>query len=259
MASTNEAIPVSQEDYLDEDKPLRGQNYVCLSFISPEDVMIDKNVFFFNKYIESFSNDLTKLFDGLRAKYPDENEVFDLLMENNSHFFNQKELQEQYVFYKSINSSDLEAEFHKAQNYRPTIRGIKVRGTFDTLKEAQTRAEVLKRMGDKFDIFVAQVGCWCPWSPNPNDLQDQEYAETGLNTLMKKYKDNIESKEVEYGQRKQEKMEKIAKENEKRRVAAAEADAAAAATASGTASASETGEIENKLNDTTITDGSSSA
>lgn len=212
-----EQIPVSQQDYLDEDKPIRGQNYVCLSFISPEDVLIQKDVYFFNKFIDSFSKNVSELLDNLRLKYPDENETFDLLKENYSYIFDINQLHEQYNFYKGTNSEDLEKEFHKFQEYRPTIRGIKVRGTFDTLNEAQVRSEVLKRMGDKFDIFVGQVGCWCPWSPNPNDLENQEYAETQLNTLMKKYKENITNKEIEFGNRKDEKINNIKTENEKRK------------------------------------------
>ena len=35
------------EDYLEEDKPIPGQKYVCLSFISPEKVLDDKNTFNF--------------------------------------------------------------------------------------------------------------------------------------------------------------------------------------------------------------------
>lgn len=212
-----EQVPVSQEDFLDEDKPIRGQNYVCLSFISPEDVLIQKDTYFFNKFVDSFSKNVDELLKSLKEKYPNDDETFDLLRENYSYIFNVKELHEQFNFYKSQNGEDLEKEFHVLQEYRPTIRGIKVRGTFDTLKEAQVRAEVLKRMGDKFDIFIGQVGCWCPWSPNPNDLENQEYAETQLNTLMKKYKENIASKEAEFGSRKEEKMEKIKLENEKRK------------------------------------------
>ena len=211
-----EQVPVSQEDFLDEDKPIRGQNYVCLSFISPEDILIQKDTYFFNKFVDSFSKNVDELLKSLKERYPNDGETFDLLRENYSYIFNVKELHEQFNFYKSQNGEDLEKEFHVLQEYRPTIRGIKVRGTFDTLKEAQVRAEVLKRMGDKFDIFIGQVGCWCPWSPNPNDLENQEYAETQLNTLMKKYKENITNKEAEFGSRKEEKMEKIKLENEKR-------------------------------------------
>ena len=88
------------------------------------------------------------------------------------------------------------------------MRGIKIRGVFDTIEEAKNRSEFLKKIDNKFDIFIAQVGCWCPWSPNPNDLQNQEYAETQLNTLMKQYKDNMDSKDELFEQRKTNLMSK---------------------------------------------------
>ena len=44
------SVPTKEVDYLDEDKPLRGQNYVCLSFLSPEDVLNNKEVFYFEHY-----------------------------------------------------------------------------------------------------------------------------------------------------------------------------------------------------------------
>lgn len=212
-------ISVSQMDYLDEDKPIKGQNYALMSFISPEDVLQDKEVFFYSKFLQSLSGDLKKMFDGFREKYPDDKNIIDQVEENNKYFFNNNDLQEQYKFFKSINLSDMDNEFHQNNKYKTTIRGIKVRGVFDTMNEAKIRAEVLKRMGDKFDIFVGQVGCWCPWSPNPEDLQDQEYAETELNTLMKKYKENASLKDAEFEQRKQDKIEKAKAEFEAKKLA----------------------------------------
>jgi hypothetical protein len=205
-------VSTKEIDYLDEDKPLRGQNYVCLSFISPEDVLIDKDVFFFTKFIESFSSQMDMLLTNLKQKYPDDAQLMNVIKENNSHLFNVKEMNEQYKFFKGLNNQELDSEFLKMNDYKTSMRGIKVRGVFDTMKEAQTRCDVLKRMGDKFDIYVAQVGCWCPWSPNPEDLQDQEYSETTLNTLMKKYKENQMDKDSLYEQRKQEKLEEAMKE-----------------------------------------------
>ena len=219
-------VSTKETDYLDEDKPLRGQNYVCLSFISPEDILIDKEVFHFSKFINSFSSQVDMLFTNLKQKYPDDGQLLDVIKENNSHLFDIKELQDQYKFFKGLNNHELETEFLKINDFKTSMRGIKVRGVFDTLKEAQTRAEVLKRMGDKFDIYVAQVGCWCPWSPNPEDLQDQEYAESSLNTLMKKYKENQLSKDELYEKRKQEKLEDAMKDaSEKKKVLQAEKEA----------------------------------
>jgi len=112
------------------------------------------------------------------------------------------------------------------------VRGIKVRGVFDTLREAQVRAEVLKKMGDKFDIFVGQVGCWCPWSPNPQEMQDQQYTETHLNELMHQYQDNMSVRDQVFQDRKDTKVKAAADA-----VAAAHAETAAAGEASGSAAA----------------------
>jgi hypothetical protein len=211
----DKVVSVKEEDHLDEDKPIRNQNFVCLSFLSPEDVLLDKEVAFFNKYISSFSTQVSELFDALSEKYPDDKNMLQVVRENHAHVFNVNELQDQYKFYKALNREVLESEFHKEHEYRTTVRGIKVRGVYDTLKEAQVRAEVLKKMGDKFNIYVAQVGCWCPWSPNPEELENQEYAETQLNTLMNKYKENASNRDEFYAMRKDEKIKNAKLEAEK--------------------------------------------
>jgi hypothetical protein len=213
----NVVVQTKETDYLDEYKPIRGQNYVCLSFISPEDVLVDKDVYLFSRFLDGFSTQLDGLLTSLKNKYPDDESLINVIRENNSHLFDVKEMQEQFKFFKGVNSYELESEFLKLNNFKTSMRGIKVRGVFDTLKEAQTRAEVLKRMGDKFDIYVGTVGCWCPWSPNPEDLEDQEYAESTLNTLMKKYKENQQSKDEVYEKRKQEKLETAQRELEKKK------------------------------------------
>lgn len=202
----SEIVPVAEVDYLDEDTPIRGQNFACLSFISPEDVLANKEVFVFSKFIKSFSKDLDELLTGIKAKYPDEAGNVDVIRENHEFLFNGDEMQEQYKFFKEVHGSAMDKEFHEANQFKTSVRGIKVRGVFDSLKEAQIRAEFLKRKGDKFDIYVSQVGCWCPWSPNPHDMDDQTYAETQLNTIMSKYKQNMEHRDEVYEKRKDNKI-----------------------------------------------------
>lgn len=205
-------VTTKEVDYLDEDKPIRGQNFVCLSFLSPEDVLANKEVFFFEKYMASYLHQMHELFNNLVQKYPDDAGLFTTIKETNPQFFNTEAFQDDYRIFKSANSYEMDKEFQEKNDFRTSMRGIKVRGVFDTLKEAQNRAEILKKMGDKFDIFVAQVGCWCPWSPSPEDLENAEYAETQLNTLMKKYKENMTLKDEHFERRKQEKIEQAAKE-----------------------------------------------
>lgn len=194
-------------DYLDEDKPIRGQNYVCLSFLSPEDVLANKEVFYISKFLQRFSTDMNTLFQSLKTKYPNDEDMLNGIREANQYVFDEKDIQDQYRFFKEVNSSDLEKVFYEQNDFRTSMRGIKVRGVFDTLKEAQNRADFLKKGGDKFDIFVGQVGVWCPWSPNPHDMEDVQYAEAQLNTLMSKYKENITQKDIFFEQRKNEKIE----------------------------------------------------
>lgn len=199
--STN-VTSVKEVDYLDEDKPIRGQNFVLLSFLSPEDVLVNKEAYMFNKFITKFSADMTTLLDGISSKYSDSKDFVDSVKENNAYIFNPKDMSEQYGFFKSVNNQDMETSYHRDNNFVTSIRGIKVRGVFDTIEEAKNRSEFVKKIDNKFNIYIAQVGCWCPWSPNPDCLENQEYAETQLNTLMKEYKKNMSDKDIVFENRK---------------------------------------------------------
>jgi hypothetical protein len=201
-ATATTVTSVKEVDYLDEDKPIRGQNFVLLSFLSPEDVLVNKEAYMFNKFITKFSEDMTKLLDGIAEKYSDSKDFVGSVKENNAFIFNPKDMSEQYGFYKSVNNQELETSYHRDNNFTTSIRGIKVRGVFDTIEEAKNRSEFVKKIDNKFNIYIAQVGCWCPWSPNPDCLENQEYAETQLNTLMKEYKKNMNDKDVVFENRK---------------------------------------------------------
>lgn len=211
-------VPTKEVDYLDEDKPIRGQNYVCLSFVSPEDVIRNKEVYYLENYLSKFSKDVVELFDNLILKFPESEDIIKHVRENHEHLFKGVELESDFKFFKQQSSEKIEKEYLEMNDFQTSIRGIKVRGVFENLKEAQTRAELLRRLGDKFDIFVGQVGVWCPWSPNADDIQEQEYAETQLNTLVKNYRDNMTLRDEFYAKRKDEKIseaqEKLQKSKE---------------------------------------------
>lgn len=204
-ASTNKnLVPVKEIDFLDQDPPLRGQNYVCLSFISPEEVIKKKEVYFFEEFLKHITSDMTEFFANLSSKYPDDAGTLKTIKERYSYLFDRNSVMNEFNFFVDRSSADLEDTYYKSNDFQTSIRGLKVRGVFDTIREAEIRAQVLKKLDDKFHVYVAQVGCWCPWSPNPDDIANQEYAETQLNTMMKNYKDNQETKDVFYQERKRE-------------------------------------------------------
>ena len=41
-------------DLLDEDKPLAGQKFVCMSFCSPEKILKEKEIFFFEEFLKNW-------------------------------------------------------------------------------------------------------------------------------------------------------------------------------------------------------------
>ena len=209
--SKTDVVSTKETDFLDEDKQIRGQNYALMSFISPEDVLISKETYYFLKFLEKFGNDMKTLYQGILTKYPDSKDLLETIKTNHAYVFDANEMNEQFNFFKSVNSADIESEFHKENNFQTTVRGIKIRGVFDTMEEAKNRIEFLKKVDKNFDIYVGQVGCWCPWSPNPNDLTEQEYSETQLNTLMKEYKKNIDDKNEVFEKRKQDAIDSASK------------------------------------------------
>ena len=100
-AQDNTVVSTKEVDYLDEDKPIRGQNFVLLSFISPEDVIVNKEAYIFNKFIQKFSDDMKKLLEGIKEKNPEQKDMVDTIVDNHSYLFEPKEMNEQFSFYKS--------------------------------------------------------------------------------------------------------------------------------------------------------------
>ena len=104
-------------------------------------------------------------------------------------------LNESFDDFMFKNSAKLEDDFYAKNNFRTTVRGLKIRGAYSTKEEADMRAKKLQKSDPDHNIYVGQVGKWLPWDPKPSDVGEQEYAEEQLNTLMKKYKENEEQKE----------------------------------------------------------------
>jgi len=160
-----------KEDFLEVDPEIPGQKFVCLSFVSPEEVLKNKNIYFVHNFLKAMASKYDLSFDDLEEKYKD------------------------FLFARQ---EDLEKKFFEENDFQTSIRGLKVRGVYDTLKEAQVRSKVLQRRDKNFNVYVGQVGYWLPWDPNPLKVDNQEYAEEQLNELVKKYKENQEAKDQHF-------------------------------------------------------------
>ena len=200
---------IDSTDYLEVDKPITGQNYVCISFVSPEKTLVKKEQFEFYHYQQYVLQEFSKVFNELTEKIIDENDdeipiksLIDLkkrmtkLFKGNQVKYNKwKELVEDFRF---RDGEKVNKAFDEMNNFQTSVRGVKVRGVYDTYREAEVRSKVLQKMDSRFDVFVGQVGYWLPWHPDVNKIEDQEYLNEDLNTLMKEYKKNEEQKDQFY-------------------------------------------------------------
>ena len=58
-------------DYLEVDEVIPGQNYVCLSFLSPESLIQNKEAFKCVKFLQSYCKDQKLKFEEVYNKYQD--------------------------------------------------------------------------------------------------------------------------------------------------------------------------------------------
>lgn len=209
-------VPVKVRDYLEQDSPIRGQNYVCMSFVSPEDVIKDKNAFAVRKFLESFSASAGEALDkAMEIAGPEAREKLEAVKGGFSYVFSGDSILDAHDKFTRENEDRITKEFDAGNDFRTSVRGIKVRGCYETLDEARNRGEALIKTDPKFHVFIGEVGCWCPWSPNPDEIKDEVFAETQLNTLVKEYKENSENRQAEYNKRKEDMARKATEEGQK--------------------------------------------
>ena len=206
--------PDMEEDYLDVDKPITGQNFYCVSFVSPDKILEQKDIFMFYHYERAVNKKVSSMLsEGLTSlieKSEDGNiDVADVITLKKSiektcseYDLTLEQFKSKFEDFKFGNEEKIGEAFDKANNFRTSVRGVKVRGVYDTKREADVRAGVLQRQDPLFDVFVGQMGYWCPWDPNPQKIDDIEYMNNDLNKLVKEYKSNEAKKDMFYQEQK---------------------------------------------------------
>ena len=173
------------EDFLEVDDSIGGQNFVCLSFISPEDVIQNKEAFKTAKFLQSYSKK-----EGLEFK----------------------KLYEEYLDYQYKFQDEIQSDFDKENNFKTNIRGVKIRGVYSSKEEAEMRAKRLQSNDQNFHVFIGQVGYWLPWNPSADKIEDEKFLNAELNNMMEKYKENNINKDLMYEEDKREKIKQAQQE-----------------------------------------------
>jgi hypothetical protein len=209
-------------DLLEEDKAIAGQKFVCVSFVSPEKILKQKEAFFFEEFLKKWEinksmEKFTQFLNFISFKY---NLLFDDVMKDLEEFVKEeKEVLTKYTIdddYKTFldkNEDELEKTFGIKHNFQTATRGLKVRGVYPSMEEAELRCKMLREVDPHHDVFVGPVGMWMPWDPEAYKTGRVEYMEEELNQLMNEKVKNETNAKTAFEQRLKETKQKAIEEN----------------------------------------------
>ena len=209
-------------DLLDEDKAISGQKFACMSFVSPEKILKQKEMFFFEKFLknwdfqkslEKYAQFLNYLSFKYNLKFDDlTNDLQDFVKDQRENLLSNS-IEDEYKNFLDNKEEQLEREFNSLHNFQTSTRGIKVRGSFPTQEEAELRCKMLREVDPNHDVYVAPVGVWVPWHPEAYKTGRVEYLEEELNEIMNEKRKNEESAKQQFEKRVKETKRKAIEEN----------------------------------------------
>ncbi len=211
-------------DMLEVDKPLAGQNFGCFSFVSPEKIIKQRELFYFeeflkswemNKTMEKFHQFLNFISFKYKLQFQDIIKDFESFIEEERETIVSQGVANDYNTFLDRNEDELEKKFNIKNNFQTSIRGFKARGNFATQEEAEMRAKLLREIDPNFDIFVGPIGMWLPWDPEPLKTQNVNYMEEELNQLVNEKKKNETAAKAAFEQRVKETKQKAVEDNKK--------------------------------------------
>ena len=212
-------------DLLDEDKSIAGQKFACLSFISPEHILKQKDMFLFEEFIKNwdFSKSMEKFSQFLNFVSFKYHLEFDKLTKDFQEFTKDEKdklvatrIEDDYKNFLDDHEDRLDKEFGEKHNFQTSVRGIKVRGVFPTQQEAELRCKMLRQNDPNHDVYVGPIGMWVPFHPEAYKTGRVEYMEETLNELMSEKKKNEEKAKDEFDARVKETKEKAMEENKQK-------------------------------------------
>ncbi len=106
-----------------------------------------------------------------------------------------------------------------------TVCGVKIRGCYPTYEAAKARADYLTKCDPYHNIYIGEVGKWCPFEDDPEKAKDSEYMNKDLNKLMKSYWKQQSDANEYHELRKQEMTRKALEEVVRKKTEKAEAEA----------------------------------
>lgn len=209
-------------DLCDEDPPVAGQKFVCMSFVSPEKILKKREVYLFEQFIKQweFSKSMERYFEFVHFISYKYNLNVSQLIEDFNEFVREESdklkksgIEDDFKNFMDKQEDKLNDQFGREHAFQTSVRGLKVRGSYSTQEEAELRCKKVREQDPNHDIFVAPVGVWVPWDPDAYKTGRVEHLEEELNALHKEKLKNEEMAKKEFEERVRETKKKAIMEN----------------------------------------------
>ena len=209
-------------DLCDEDQPIAGQKFCCMSFVSPEKILKKREVLLFNSFVKNwdFSKSMERYQDFLQfLSFKYHLKVEDVIADFNDFIKEEGDkiktsgVEDDYKNFVDKHEEKFNEQFNRDHSFQTSVRGLKVRGVFATQDEAENKCKALRKQDPNHDIFVGPVGIWIPWDPDAYKTGKVEFLEEELNQLHhEKIKNEMLAKE-EFDKRVMDTKRKAIEEN----------------------------------------------
>jgi len=197
-------------DCLSEDRPIAGQKFACMSFIDPIDILKVKKVFYFERFLKTWefnkSIEVFVQFLGFAAfKY--KLSIDDVMADFHEFVKSEKvelmkaDVEGDYKSFVEHNYKVLDEEFSILHKFQTHTAGVKVRGVYSTIEEAQLRGKTLRDIDVAHSVHVCPVGVWAPIAPKSYEIGEVEHLIPELNELMHEKEKSDANSKAEFDKR----------------------------------------------------------
>jgi hypothetical protein len=209
-------------DLCDEDAPIAGQKFACMSFVSPEKILKKRELYIFEQFLKQwdFTKSMEKSIDFLNFTAYKYNLKAEDLMADFKEYAKEEDaklksgsLDDDFKTFMDKNEDKLNEQFNREHAFQTSVRGLKLRGVFSTQEEAELRCKKIRDIDPSHDIFVGPVGMWIPWDPDAYKTGRIEFMEEELNQLHSEKIKNESMAKDEFERRVKETKQKAIKEN----------------------------------------------
>ena len=209
-------------DLLEEDKAIAGQKFVCVSFVSPEKILKQKEMFFFEEFLKKwdFSKSMEKFLQFLnfvsfkyKLSFDDMTKDFQDFAKEEHELLSNSNMEDDFKTFIDKNEEELDNAFNIKYSFQTATRGLKIRGSYPTMEEAELRCKMLRELDPNHDVFVGPIGMWMPWDPEAYKTGRVEYIEDELNQLMHEKTKNESFAKSAFDQRLKDTKQKAIEEN----------------------------------------------